>query len=176
MGAIYPLILIPIGIVGAVTTFNILAGYNGLEAGQGILIIGALSVVAFFTGSSWLTLIGICMVVSLAAFLFFNKFPAEVFPGDVLTYSIGALIAIFAILGNFEKIAIFFFIPYIAETFLKLRGKLKKQSFGLPQKDGSLEMPYKKFYGLEHFSIWFLKKIKNKVYEREVVYLSLIHI
>jgi hypothetical protein len=32
------------------------------------------------------------------------------------------LIACMAILGNFEKIAVFVFIPYIIETFLKLRG------------------------------------------------------
>lgn len=173
VGILYPLILLPIGMVGTIATFNFLAGYNGLEAGQGILIIGALSVVAFFTGSSWLSLIGLCMVASLLAFLFFNKFPAKVFPGDVLTYSAGALIAIFAILGNFEKIAIFFFIPYILETFLKVRGRLKKQSFSLPQKDGSLELPYKKIYGLEHLAILILKKLKKgrKVYEKEVVYL-----
>jgi UDP-N-acetylglucosamine--dolichyl-phosphate N-acetylglucosaminephosphotransferase len=173
LGLFYPLIIIPLGIMGVSATFNFLAGYNGLEAGQGILVIGALSTVAFFTGSTWLTLIGLCAVASLFAFLLFNKYPAKVLPGDVLTYSIGALIAIFAILGNFEKIAIFFFIPYILETFLKVRGRLKKQSFGLPQKDGSLDMPYKKIYGLEHVAIWFLKKFKKnkKAYEKEVVYL-----
>ena len=172
MGIIYPVIFIPIGIAGAITTYNFLAGYNGLETGQGILIISGLSIVSFLTGSSWLALIGLCMVASLSAFYIFNKYPAKVFPGDILTYAIGALIAIMAILGNFERIAIFFFIPYIIETILKLRGKLKKQSFGIPQKDESLEAPYQKIYGLEHFAILALKKIKKdkKVYEREVVY------
>ena len=90
-----------------------------------------------------------------------------------MTYSIGALIAIMTILGNFEKIAVFVFIPYILETFLKLRGGLKKQSFGIPNEDGSLEMPYDKIYGLTHLSIFILKKIKKdkKVYEKEIVYL-----
>ncbi len=172
LGFAYPLIIIPLGIAGATTTYNMLAGYNGLETGQGILILSALSIVAFLTGNSWLSLVGLCMVVALAAFLIFNKFPAKVFPGDILTYSIGALIACMAILGNFEKIAIFFFIPYILEVFLKLRGKLKKQSFAKPNKDNSLEMLYKKIYGLEHIALWFLKKIKKngKVYEKEVVY------
>ena len=170
---LYPLLVIPIGIVGATATYNFLAGYNGLEAGQGIIIIGALSLVALITGTFWLGLIGLCMVASLAAFLFFNKFPAKVFPGDILTYSIGALAAIMAILGNFEKIAIFFFTPYILEMFLKLRGKLKKQSFGKPKKDGTLDLPYEKIYGLEHIAIWLLQKIKKdkKAYEKEVVYL-----
>jgi len=171
LGLLYPLVLIPIGVAGASATYNFLAGFNGLEAGQGILILSFLSFVAYSTGSSWLALIGLCMVVSLIVFYFYNKFPARIFPGDILTYSIGALIAGMAILGNFEKVALFVFIPYIIETVLKLRGGLGKQSFGIPQEDGSLELPYKKIYGLTHLSILILKKFKEKVYERDVVYL-----
>jgi UDP-N-acetylglucosamine--dolichyl-phosphate N-acetylglucosaminephosphotransferase len=78
-----------------------------------------------------------------------------------------------AILGNFEKIAVFIFIPYILEFFLKLRGGFGKHSFGKPNKDNSLEMPYNKIYGLEHASIYVLKRLKpsKKVYENEVVWL-----
>jgi len=173
LGLIYPLLIIPIGILGATTTFNFLAGYNGLEASQGIIILSALAYVTYLTGNSWLTIISLCMIASLFAFYIFNRFPAKVFPGDVMTYSVGALIAGIAILGNIEKIAIIFFLPYILETILKLRGGLKKQSFGKPNFDGSLEMPYNKIYGLEHLAIFLLKKVKRnkKVYENEVVYL-----
>ncbi|MGV8151959.1 MAG: glycosyl transferase family 4 [Candidatus Nanoarchaeia archaeon] len=170
-GLFYPLILIPIGIIGATTTYNFLAGFNGLEAGQGIIILSFLSLVAFFTGSSWLAMIGLIMVASLIAFYYYNKCPAEVFPGDILTYSIGALIACMAILGNFERIAIFFFIPYIIEVVLKSRGRLKKQSFGIPNKHGSLEMPFDKIYGLTHLSIFILKKLKINATEKNVTYL-----
>ena len=111
------------------------------------------------------------MVIPLFIFYFFNKVPAKVFPGDILTYSVGSLIAIMAILGGFEKIAVFVFIPFIIEIILKSRGGLKKQSFGLPQKDSSLKMPYPKVYGLTHLSILILSKFKSKVYEKEVVYL-----
>jgi len=105
--------------------------------------------------------------------LYIYKNPAHVFPGDVLTYAIGAMIAGIAILGNIEKIAILFFIPYIIETILKVRGKLVKHSFAKVNKDGSLEQPYKKIYGLEHLAIKILKKVKpsKKVYENDVVYL-----
>ena len=172
-GILYPLILIPIGIAGATTTYNFLAGFNGLEAGQGILILSFLSFVAYKTGSAWLSLVGLIMVAALFGFYIYNRYPAKVFPGDSMTWAIGALIAGMAILGNFEKIAVFVFIPYIIETGLKLRGKLKKASFARPNKDRSLDMPYKKIYGLEHLSIYILKKIKpsKKVYERDVVYL-----
>jgi len=173
LGLFYPLLAIPIGIIGTTTTFNFLAGYNGLETSQGIIFLSALAFVTAKTGSTWISLILLIMISCLLGFYIFNKCPAKVFPGDVLTYSVGAIIAIVAILGNVEKIAIFFFIPYILETILKIRGKLKKQSFGKLNLDGSLEVPYEKFYGLEHISIWILKKFKkdHKAYEKEVVML-----
>ena len=107
LSILYPLLLIPLGIAGATATYNFLAGFNGLEAGQGIIILSFLSFIAYVTGNPWLTLIGGVMVASLFVFYFYNKYPAEVFPGDILTYAIGALIACMAILGNFEKIAVF---------------------------------------------------------------------
>lgn len=171
-GLLYPLVLIPLGIAGATTTYNFLAGFNGLEAGQGIIILTFLSYVSYISGVTWLTVVGLTMVSSLIGFWIYNKNPARVFPGDSLTWTIGALIAGMAIIGNFEKIALFVFIPYIIETGLKARGKLKKQSFGKPQKDGSLNEPFKKIYGLEHLAIRILKKIKpsKKVYENDVVW------
>jgi UDP-N-acetylglucosamine--dolichyl-phosphate N-acetylglucosaminephosphotransferase len=173
LGLIYPLVIIPLGIVGASATFNFLAGYNGLESSQGIIILSALSGITFLMGDKWLSIIGLCMVASLIPFYIFNKSPAKVFPGNILTYSVGALIATIAILANLEKMAIFFFIPYIMETILKSRGKLVKHSFAKVNPDGSLEMPYDKIYGVEHLAIYILKKIKpsKKVYENDVVLL-----
>jgi UDP-N-acetylglucosamine--dolichyl-phosphate N-acetylglucosaminephosphotransferase len=174
LGIYYPLILIPIGIAGASTTYNFLAGFNGLESGQGIIILSFLSLISFLTGTYWLSIVGLCMVFSLLIFWRYNKYPARVFPGDVLTYSLGALIAGMAILGNFEKIAVFIFIPYIIETFLKIRGRLNKQSFGSINEEGFLDMPYEKVYSLTHLSILFLKKFKKRVHEKDVVYLIFI--
>lgn len=168
---IYPAILIPIGVAGATTTYNFLAGFNGLESGQGIIILTFLSFIAYSTGTSWLALIGMIMTAVLIAFYYYNKFPAKVFPGDILTYTIGAMIACMAILGNFEKIALFVFLPYIIETILKIgRGKMKKYSFGLPDKNGNLRMPYDRVYGLTHLSILILSKFKKEVKEKDVVY------
>ncbi len=169
-GISYALVIVPIAITGAAVTYNFLAGFNGLEAGQGILILSAVGVVGFFTGNSWITVISLCMVAALFAFLVYNFYPAKVFPGDSLTYSIGGLIAILSILGDFERVAFFFFTPYIIETALKLRGGLIKQSFGKPQEDGSLRLRYDKVYGLEHLSIYLLEKIGIMPTEKKVVY------
>jgi len=87
-GLFYPLILIPLGIIGASATFNFIAGYNGLEVGQGVLIISALSLVTWLTGNTWLALVSLIMVSCLIAFYIFNKYPAKILPGDILTYPV----------------------------------------------------------------------------------------
>lgn len=170
-GIIYPLILIPIAIIGTSNGYNILAGYNGLETSLGIVIFSFLGLVSISNGLIWLSVIALIIVASLAAFLIFNKFPSKVFPGDSLTYPLGVLIGCFAILGNMEKVALFMFIPFILEGILKLRSKLKAENFAKVNRDNSLDQPYNKIYSLTHLSIKLLKAIKpsNKVYETDVV-------
>ena len=169
IGILYALIIVPLAITGAANGFNMIAGYNGLEAGQGIIILSFLSYVAWLNNAGWVAILGGCMVATLFAFYLFNKCPAKIFPGDTVTYSVGALIAIVAITGNIEKAALIVFVPYIIELILKLRGKLQKESFAKVNKDGSLSLKYNKIYGLEHFVIWFRTKLNKKTYERDVV-------
>lgn len=168
-GLIYPLLIVPIAIIGATNGFNMIGGYNGLEAGMGAIILATLGFLAWRAGPSWVAVIAFCMVAALLAFLVYNRYPSMVFPGDTLTYAVGALIAIVAIYGNIEKFALIIFIPYYIEFILKARGKMQKESFGKLLNDGSLEKPYKKYYGLEHIIIDLIKKIKKKAYEWEVV-------
>lgn len=177
LGLAYPLLVVPLGIVGAANGFNMLAGYNGLEAGMGIIILGALAFVAAKVNLGWVAIIALCMLSALLAFLKYNWYPAKVFPGDTLTYGVGALIACVAILGNMEKIAVVLFMLYFLDFLLPLRAKLKVEAFAIPNKDNSLEMPYgngiANVYDTAHLAIFLLKKIKTRVYERDVVALIL---
>ena len=170
-GLFYPLFLIPLAMIGTTNGYNILAGYNGLEASLGVVIFGFLGIVSLTTGQFWLALTAGIIVASLLGFLIYNKFPSRVFPGDSLTYSLGALITLFAVFGNMEKMALILFIPFILEGILKLRSRLKAENFGIPNKDNSLERPYDKHYSLTHLAITLIKKIKpsHKVYEKDVV-------
>jgi UDP-N-acetylglucosamine--dolichyl-phosphate N-acetylglucosaminephosphotransferase len=170
LGLIYPLIIIPCFIMVGANGFNMLAGYNGLEAGQGVILLSTLAYFSYINGTSWITVIALCMVFSLLGFLVFNRCPAKVFPGDTLTYSVGALFAVLAILANLEKIFLILFIPYIIEFFLKLRGRFKKESFARVQEDGTLIPRYKKIYGLENLMVLILNKLKIKTTERRVVH------
>lgn len=172
-GILFPLLLIPLGVVVAVNAFNMLAGYNGLEAGMGVIILSTLAILAYRAEMIWLVLITLSAVFALLAFLVYNWFPAKVFPGDSLTYSIGALIAVIAILGNMEKAALILFIPYAFDFFLPLRKRFKVEAFAKPNKDGSLELAYgnklKGVYDFTQLIHWSLRKVKRKIYERDIV-------
>lgn len=170
LGIIYPLIIIPGFILVGTNGFNMLAGYNGLEAGQGILILSTISYFSYINGSAWLAVVGLCMVAALFGFLIYNHYPARIFPGDTLTYTVGALAAAIVIFANLEKIFLILFIPYILEFFLKLRGKFKKESFAQIKEDGTLIPRYPKIYGLENLMVKIMNQLKIKTTEIRVVY------
>lgn len=167
-GVLYPLLLIPLGVVATSNAFNMLAGYNGLEASMGIIILSTLSIISYLNGAYWVAVLGLCMVAALAAFLLYNWYPAKLFPGDTLTYSVGALIAIMVILANIEKFGITLFGLYIIQFFLKSRGLMQKESFAKCCEDNSLECNYKKIYGLEHLVIKVFRAFKKRIYEYQV--------
>jgi UDP-N-acetylglucosamine--dolichyl-phosphate N-acetylglucosaminephosphotransferase len=173
-GLVYPLLLVPVGVIGAANGFNLLAGYNGLEAGMGLIIFTTFGITGLIFEKYWISLIAFIVSASLLAFLYFNWYPAKVFPGNSFTYSIGALIAAIAVLGDMERLAVWLFLLYFVEGLLYFRARVidkagDVQAFAKPNEDNSLEMPYEKIYDTTHFAVWILKRVKEKVYEKDVV-------
>ena len=151
IGILYPLFIIPLAVFGASNACNMLAGMNGLEAGLGAVLIGALGLYAYMqTGNVIAVAVAFMFVAALLAFLMFNWYPAKLFAGDSLTYTIGAVAAVVAILGNIEKFALFCFIPWFVEFALKLRSRFKAESFGILQKDGTLRALGNRVCSLTH--------------------------
>lgn len=149
IGILYPLILIPIGVVGTSNAVNMLAGFNGLEAGLGAVLLGSLGLYAYSINETAAAIIGLSIIAALIAFLKYNWYPAKIMPGDSLVYMIGATVAVIAIIGNMERFALIAFAPWFLELILKLRN-FKAENFGVLQKDGTLKAPYKKTYSLTH--------------------------
>ncbi|MBI5797836.1 glycosyl transferase family 4, partial [Candidatus Woesearchaeota archaeon] len=147
---LYPLLLIPVAVIGASNMVNLLGGYNGLEAGIGVITLLNLTVYSYVHGSDVAALIGAITCAAVLAFLFYNWVPAKIFPGDSLTYLLGGVIAFMAILGNIETAALLVSLPFFFEFALKLRGRLKKQSYGM-YSNGKVKSLYDKVYSLPHF-------------------------
>lgn len=150
VGILYPLLIVPIAIVGASNATNMLAGVNGLEAGLGAVLLATMGSYAYLHNSVAAAMIAFTFAGALLAFLWYNKYPAKIMPADSLTYSIGAVVAAVAIIGNMEKFAVYVFALWFVEFALKARSKFKAESFGVLQPDGTLKAPYPKIYSLTH--------------------------
>ncbi len=171
---LYPLLVVPLGVIGSTNGFNLLAGYNGLETSMSLVIFAVFGFTGLIGGKLWIAFVAFIVYASLLAFLAFNWYPAKVFPGNSFSYAIGAMIATLAILGDMERIAVWLFMPYFLEMLLYFRARVidkmgDVQAFAKPNADGSLELPYEHLYDTTHLAIWVLKKVKAKVYERDVV-------
>ena len=104
-------------------SINILAGINGLEVGQSLVIAGTTILYniieilnkkeeKLFENVFSLSVVIPFFFCSLAIFIF-NKYPSTVFIGDTYCYFAGMTFACVGILGHFSKTLLFFFIPQI---------------------------------------------------------------
>lgn len=169
IGIIYPLLFVPLAVVGASNATNMLAGFNGLEAGLGAILISTLGTYSYLQGNVFVAALAFIFAAALLGFLRYNWYPSKIFPGDSLHYSIGATVATLAIIGNMEKFALYCFALWIIEFFLKARSRFKAESFGVLQKNGTLKAPYKSIYSLTHI----VMKL-GRFTEREVVMILLL--
>lgn len=172
-GVFYPLVIVPIGIIGAANAFNMIAGLNGLEAGMGLLLMVFTAVYSSLKGLAYVAVSALVMAAALAGFLAYNWYPARVFPGNALTYGVGAYYAGLVVIGDFQKFGLALFTLYFVELVLFLRGLLLhgvyKQNFGVPQPDGSLKPPYDRSYSITHVAMYILARIGFRVTEARVV-------
>ncbi|MBI4175721.1 MAG: hypothetical protein HY518_00815 [Candidatus Aenigmarchaeota archaeon] len=150
LGILYPLLLVPIGVLCVTNATNMLAGMNGLEAGLGFVATSSLGAYALYLGRIEASVIAFTGAAALLVFLIWNWHPAKILPGDSLTYLTGAVIISAVVVGNMEKFGVMVFILWIIEAVLKLTSKFKARSLGELQPDGTLKAPYKGVFSLTH--------------------------
>lgn len=143
VGLLYPLVLVPIGIIAASNLTNMLAGFNGLEVGCGGIATISILIAAIITDKPKCALIIAPLLGALAAFLYYNRYPAKILPGNSGTYVIGATIATAAVLGSMAVVGAIALLPQIIEFFVKATHWFRTQSFGILNPDGKLTAPEK---------------------------------
>ena len=139
LGLLYPLFAI-LFVTGSANLVNMLAGFNGLEAGvSGI----ALLFLALMTDGPARTL-ALTGSGAAFAFLLWNRYPAKVFPGDTGTLSLGALIGLVAIVGKVEFYGAILLLPHFLDFVIKATGVrfgVRKHGRTVVLEDGTLKAP-----------------------------------
>lgn len=143
---------IPVAVSIASNLTNMLAGLNGIETGLGVIAMTSLTLSCIIMNKYDVAIISFSMLGALVAFLFYNRYPANVFPGDVGTLIIGASIAIIAFIGRVKIIALIVLLPNIIDGILKFRsaGVMERQNYKPTEvkEDGMLVVPQGGFNSL----------------------------
>lgn len=147
-GIFYPLILIPLGITGATNAFNMLAGFNGLEVGLGLVCMISVSIIALVTGSTAALAISLSSLGVLFATIYYNWYPSKILIGDIGTLGIGTILAVCVIVGDFETAGVILIIPFIIDFLIKAKHHFP-YTFGVYRK-GKLYCPEDGPKGLAH--------------------------
>lgn len=102
---------------------NILAGANGVEVGQSVVLASTLIIFNLahlrdeFSGIVAKHLLSLYLLVPFLAvslpLLRCNWYPAKAFVGDTYCYFAGMVFAVVGILGHFSKTLLLFFVPQI---------------------------------------------------------------
>lgn len=121
-------------------SINILAGVNGVEVGQSIVIAvaqAAFCIVQLVRGVSdvqqdpnapatgvegyWISLSVLVPFIGCSLALYqFNKYPSQVFVGDSYTYLSGMVLAVAGISGSYSKTLLLFFLPQLFNFVISL--------------------------------------------------------
>jgi UDP-N-acetylglucosamine--dolichyl-phosphate N-acetylglucosaminephosphotransferase len=120
LGLLYPLFIVPLAVTTSANFANMLAGFNGLEAGIASISISALSVLCAIRGLWEMAALGTLLVVGYLGFLKVNWYPAKIFPGDSGTLLFGAAIATIGLVSHMEFAAIIISMPAALDFTLKM--------------------------------------------------------
>jgi UDP-N-acetylglucosamine--dolichyl-phosphate N-acetylglucosaminephosphotransferase len=116
---------------------------------MGVVLHFSLGVFALMSNRLAAAALALVFATVLVSFLRYNWYPGKVFPGD-LNYTIGAVAACVAVLGNMEKFAILCFTPWVIEAVLKALSGFKAETFGVLQEDGTVKPREPKIRSLTH--------------------------
>jgi UDP-N-acetylglucosamine--dolichyl-phosphate N-acetylglucosaminephosphotransferase len=126
-GFLYPLLVVPLAITTSANFSNMLAGFNGLEAGIAAISVGTMTALSAATGSLDGALLGLILLFAYMGFLVLNWYPAKIFPGDTGTLMFGAGVAAIGLIAHLEMAAIVLLMPAALDFALKM---ISRKPFG----------------------------------------------
>ncbi len=103
---LYTFVIIPLTVNFAFNSFNMLAGFNGLEAGNGTISLAVILIAALLVNDPIVILFSGALLGGFLVLLKFNWFPAKILIGDTGTMTLGTGIIVAVIIGNMDRLAV----------------------------------------------------------------------
>jgi len=130
-------VLVPFAFAFLMNGVNIYAGFNGLEAGLGLVSAFSLAACAVIYGSLESAISLFALSGALLSLLKWNSFPAKTFIGGSGTFLVGAVLASSIIAGSFKIVGMIALFPYIVNFVLRASDKFT-WSVGETLPDGTI--------------------------------------
>lgn len=141
---LYRFIIVPVYVMVVANLFNMHSGYNGLQTGLSTIVLFFVVLKAVSIGKNT-EILGIATILGICAgFWWYNKYPSEIFSGNVGSYVMGAAVGVAIIVTGLLVAGTVMLIPHIFNFLLyayaKARG-IKIKKFGRIREDGTIEVP-----------------------------------
>ena len=112
-GIYYALLIVPLAMNFSFNAYNMLAGYNGLETGMGIISFITIFIAGIWIDESKILIFSGCILGAIIVLFWFNKYPAKVLIGNTGTLMLGAAVYVDIVLGNVERLTIGIYLLYL---------------------------------------------------------------
>lgn len=143
---IYLQIIIPTYVPVVANLVNMHSGYNGLAPGLSLIVLATLVLKAYFFGNIYNALFLVCLTGVMLGYFWFEKYPSQIFWGNVGALSIGASIGCLIVSQGFIVSGFIMLIPHTLNFLMYVYWRMgisryPMAKFGTIRDDGTLEVP-----------------------------------
>lgn len=144
VGLLFPFLIAPVYVMVVSNLVNMHSGFNGLQTGLTTIAFSFALINAYLRGQVADIIYLIPVFAASLAFLWYNRYPAQIFEGNTGSLMFGAALGGFLILANMEIFGLILLFPHIVNFLMYIVWKLKgigEIKFGTPRPDGTIEVP-----------------------------------
>jgi len=145
-------IIMPLYIMVVANLMNMHSGFNGLQSGLSLIILGSLLIKSVIEDFSEAIITLGALTGTMAAFWLFNRYPSQIFEGNIGALAVGAGIGCIIVVNGFIIAGFIMLIPHTLNFLLYVYWRLMHKrepenrkfamsKFGSILADGTLEVP-----------------------------------
>lgn len=144
LGILYLQFIVPTYVLVASNLVNMHSGYNGLASGLSAIVLLSLIIKSIMLGDVENIFTIVAITGALLGYFLYDRFPSQIFWGNVGSLTIGATIGALIVIQGFIISGFIMLIPHTVNFLLYVYWRVRKfpvAKFGHDRGDGILEVP-----------------------------------
>jgi UDP-N-acetylglucosamine--dolichyl-phosphate N-acetylglucosaminephosphotransferase len=143
---LYLQVIIPTYVPVVANLVNMHSGFNGLAPGLSLIVLTTLVLKAYFFGNITSALFIVCLTGVMLGYFWFEKYPSQIFWGNVGALSAGAAIGCMIVSQGFIVSGFIMLIPHTVNFLMYVYWRIRISrypltKFGTTHDDGTLQVP-----------------------------------